>query len=309
METATKYSTWRKPISGAKALSSPGDYRKRTTTPAASKLAPETSAHEEKKHLPVLNLSDVQIHYQFEGAGNGPVLMLANSLGANLELWSEQVASFSKHFSLLRYDARGQGRSSTPAGPYTIAQMGADALGLMDALGLNEVSFCGISMGGLVGQWIGIHAPHRLHKLVLSNTAARIGKVEGWNDRIAIVQSHGIDAIIPTVLKGWFTEPFHRGYPAVVARMEQVLRANPPAGYLASIAAVRDADQRAMVEAIHAPTLVVYGTEDQSTTATDARFLVDHIPGSRELQLQAAHLSNIEAAPEFNAGVLHFLLG
>lgn len=258
--------------------------------------------------LPTLDMSGVSLYYEFDNADSRPVLMLSNSLGTSLELWSQQVPVFSDDFSLLRYDLRGQGKSSTPSGPYSIDQMGRDALDLLDVLQLDRVHFCGISMSGLIGQWLGVHAPHRLHRLVLSNTAAKIGSEANWNQRIATVQENGLTPIVSTVLDGWFTESFHRSHPVTIEAMRGILLANKPEGYAACCAAVRDADLRDSVHTITAPTLVVYGTEDRSTTSDEAKFLLDHIANSQALELRAAHIANIEAAGTFNAGVLRFLL-
>jgi 3-oxoadipate enol-lactonase len=257
--------------------------------------------------MPMLDLQDVSLYYELDGPSGQPVLLLSNSLGANLDMWSEQLEAFANHFQVLRYDTRGQGKSSMPAGPYSIDQMGKDVLALLDALNLDRVHFCGISMGGLIGQWLGIHAPHRLLKLVLSNTAAKIGNEVNWNQRIVTIQQDGFEPIVSTVLSGWFSEPFHRNHPEVIAKMEDVLFANSREGYAASSAAVRDADLRGAIQLISTPTLVVYSTEDCSTTPGEAMFLSAHIKGSQSLALQAAHISNIEAASEFSAGVLRFL--
>ncbi len=259
------------------------------------------------KGLATLNVNDVSLAYEFDGNAGRPVLMLPNSLGTSLELWSQQVQAFSGDFSVLRYDLRGQGESSAPAGPYSIDQMGRDAVALIDALNLDRVHFCGISMSGLIGQWLAVHAPHRLLSLILSNTAAKIGSEANWNQRIATVQKDGIEPIVSTVLNGTFTEPFHHEHPETIAKMKSILLANNPEGYAACCAAVRDADLRDVVSAAATPTLVVYGTEDRSTTSAEAGFLLDQIKGSQALELHAAHLSNIEAATAFNAGVLQFL--
>ena len=259
--------------------------------------------------MPTLDLDDVSLYYEFDSSDSRPVLMLSHSLGTSLELWSQQLQALSDEFSVLRYDLRGQGKSSTPVGPYSIEQMAKDALKLLDALQLHRVHFCGISMSGLIGQWLGIHAPHRLDKLVLSNTAAKIGSEANWEQRIATVQSDGLESIVSSVLKGWFTEPFHRDHPEMITIMQRILRANNPEGYAACCAAVRDADLRDALTAMTTPTLVVYGTEDRSTTPDDAKFLLHQIADSQALELQAAHLSNIEAADAFNAGVAQFLRG
>ena len=258
--------------------------------------------------MPTLDLPTLQLYYEFRAAPSRPTLVLSNSLGADLSLWSAQMDQLSSEFSILCYDPRGQGRSSAPPGPYTLAEMAGDVLSLLDALKLERVHLCGISMGGLVGQWLGIHAAERIHKLVLSNTAAKIGSFERWNSRIETVQREGMQAIVPAVLAGWLTEWFQREHPEEALRLQQMLAANDPAGYAACCAAVRDADLRENVQSIQAPTLILCGSHDASTTCAESQFLASCIAGSRLVELPAAHISNVEAAQRFTAAVRDFLL-
>ena len=257
--------------------------------------------------MPYCELSDVRLYYVEEGRRELPVLILSNSLGTNLSMWDAQVEAWSTIFRLLRYDSRGHGRSSVPDGPYTIEQMGRDVLGLADALGYERFHFCGLSIGGMVGQWLGIHAPERLLRLVLSNTATQIGTTEMWNQRIETVNAEGIHAVTPAILVRWYTEPFLSEHSAEVAKTAAMLNATSPAGYTASCAAVRDMDQRGEVHRITTPTLVVVGDADPVTPPSKAHELVQSIAGARLLELHAAHLSNIEASSGFTAGVGRFL--
>ena len=252
-------------------------------------------------------LQDVTLYYEYEPLPAKPVLLLANSLGTNLSMWDRQCKALSRNFSLLRYDARGHGRSSIPAGPYTIAQMGNDALQLLDMLDVKRAYFCGLSMGGMVGLWLGVHAGARLDRLVVANTAARIGTPEGWNERIALVEREGMQTIVPAVLARWFTPRFQAADGAAVTATAAMLLQTPAAGYTASCAAIRDMDQSAELGTITTPTLVVYGTEDQVTTACDAEVLLAGIASAESLAIEAAHLSNIEAADAFTQGILDFL--
>lgn len=258
--------------------------------------------------MPTLKLQDVSINYGFDGFPDRPVLLLSNSLGTNFSMWSPQVESLIQHFNLLRYDSRGQGGSSVPAGPYSIDQMGHDVLAMLDALKLNRVHFCGLSMGGMVGQWLGVHAPERLNRLILSNTAAKIGTPEGWNSRIDAVRQGGMQAVIPAILERWFTPDFRSNFPAVLDRTSSMLQSANIEGYVGSCAAVRDMDQRNDAHNITVPTLVICGTHDLVTPPSEADFLVAQIRSSQLLTLPAAHLANIEASSEFNQAVLDFLL-
>jgi 3-oxoadipate enol-lactonase len=259
--------------------------------------------------MPYAEVQGTRIYYEFDDVPGRPVLMLANSLGTNLSMWARQAEAFHRHFSVLRYDARGHGRSDVPEGPYTIAQMGGDAVGLLDALGLGRVNFCGLSMGGMVGLWLGVHAAGRIDRLVLANTAAKIGTTEGWDKRIQEVQEGGIASVLPALLERWFTADFRAAEVPAVAGTAAMLMSTPVDGYVASCAAVRDMDQRADLGKITAPTLVVFGSEDQVTTPEDAEVLVNGIRSARRLRLHAAHLSNVEAAAAFTSGVVEFLSG
>lgn len=258
--------------------------------------------------MPFADLKDVRLRYELSGNNASPVLILSNSLGAAFEMWDPQMAAFSKDFRVLRYDTRGLGQSSVPNGPYTVEQLGADLLNLLDALHIKEAFFCGVSMGGQLGQWLGIHASERIPRIVIAATAAKIGTVESWNSRIATVQAEGVGPVIPGTLERWFTAGFRSRYPGAVALIENMLRSVSPEGYAANCAAVRDADFRNNLNRINARTLVLSGTHDVSTTVDDGQFLADSISGAHFIELNAAHLCNVEAADAFNEAVSEFLL-
>lgn len=255
----------------------------------------------------------LQLHYRIDGAEDAPPLVLSNSLGTDLGMWSPQVALLAAHFRLIRYDTRGHGASSSPPGPYRVDQLGRDVLALLDHLQIARTHFLGLSMGGLTGLWLAIEAPDRIDRLVLANTGAKIGDAEGWNARIASLQGAAMpgtglpDALIETVLQRWFTPRHRRVDPAGVARVRGMLATTGAAGYAANCAAVRDADLRDGLAAIRAPTLVIAGTHDLSTAPSLGRDIADAIPGARYVELDAAHLSNVEQAGAFNAAVLGFL--
>jgi 3-oxoadipate enol-lactonase len=257
--------------------------------------------------MPFVQLPDTLIHYELSGSPAAPVLLLSHSLGAHLSMWEPQLAEFSKHFHVLRYDTRGHGSSSVPSGDYSIAMLAQDVLQLLDALSIDRAHFCGISMGGMAGMWLAANAPHRFHKLVLSNTAVKIGTPETWAARIASVRSKGMSAVAPGVIERWFTFEFRANSPDVVAWIQRMLELADPQGYIACCAAVRDMDFTGNISAIRSPVLVISGAHDPGTTPADGRFLVDHIKGARYAELKASHLSNVEAAEGFTAEVLRFL--
>ena len=252
-------------------------------------------------------LPDAQIHYEWSGSETAPVLIFSNSLGATLNMWDAQLADFSQYFRILRYDTRGHGQSSVTSGPYTIEQLSHDVLRLFDILQISKASFCGLSMGGMTGMFLGAHAPSRFHKIVLCSTAAKIGTSETWNSRIEAVQKGGMKAVASSVIERWFTAPFRASHPAQTATMLAMLENTDPAGYVANCAAVRDFDQRNGLAAVKVPALILSGTIDPVTTPADGRFLAQHIPGARFMEVSAAHISNIEAQSEFNREVLAFL--
>lgn len=255
------------------------------------------------------DLDGIQIRYELDGGTGRPVLVLSNSLGSNLAMWQPQIAALASHFRVLRYDSRGHGKSSVPDGPYAIADLGRDVLGLLDGLGIEKASFCGISMGGVTGQWLAVNAPDRLEKLVLADTAAKIGTAETWNARIAIVEQDGLRTIIPGTLERWFTAGFRATQPEIVADIEAMLWATDSRGYASCCAAIRDADFRMNLPEIVTPTLVISSAGDQVTPPDDGRFLAEGIAGARYVELAAAHLSSVEAAAGFNGALLVFLVG
>jgi 3-oxoadipate enol-lactonase len=241
------------------------------------------------------------------GPADAPVLMLCNSLGTDHTMWDPQVPALARKLRVLRYDRRGHGGSAVTPGPYTIEQLGRDALGLLDALGLDRVRYCGLSLGGMTGMWLGTHAGKRIEKLVLCNTAAQIGSPEPWNARIEAVRRGGMAAIESAVMARWFTPRFLAQPTPMLGRMREVFLQLSPEGYVAACAAVRDMDQRESIARIAAPTLVIAGTHDASTTPAAGQFIASEIPGARYAELDAAHISNVEAADHFTETVLGFV--
>jgi 3-oxoadipate enol-lactonase len=259
--------------------------------------------------MPFVEADRANIYYQLDGHEGAPVLMLSNSLGTALEMWDPQVRALTMRYRLLRYDSRGHGRSAVTSGPYTIERLGRDALAILDALGLQRVMFCGLSKGGMVGQWLGANAPDRVERLVLCNTSAHIGAPEVWNQRIETVRAMGTGAIVPGVIERWFTRPFRESAPEEVAKVRAMLEATDPEGYVACCAAVRDMDLRDAIPGIRAPTLVIAGYHDLPTPPDHARLIAESVPGASMVTLDAAHLSNIEAQADFTKAVLDFLGG
>ena len=254
-----------------------------------------------------LKLHDAQLFYQWDGPENAPVVLFSNSLGSSLRMWDPQLDAFTRHFRVLRYDGRGHGQSSATPGPYTIEQLAGDIVRLLDDLKLDRVYYCGLSMGGQIGMHLGVTYASRLHKIVLCNTAAKIGTPDVWNARITAVQAGGMKAVAGAVIDRWLTAAFRTTHPGETAEVLSMLESCDPAGYAATCAAVRDADFRQKLGGIQVPTQIIAGTHDPATPPADGRALSEQIRGAKYTELPAAHLSNIEAREDFNREVLAFL--
>lgn len=247
-----------------------------------------------------------RLHYRFDGPEGAPVVMFSNSLGTNLHMWDSQISELTKTFRILRYDSRGHGHSTAIPGPYTIAGLGRDVIGLLDALHIEHVFFCGLSLGGVIAQWLGINAPDRLNAIVISNSAAKIGTDEFWNQRIQKLCEGGIAPVAAAQVLRWFTEKYVAAQPQVIEKMKQMFVATPLDGYIATCEALRDFDLRGSINHIQTPTLVLAGTHDAVTPPADGKFLAVGIPGAQYAELNASHLSNIEDAADFTGAVVEF---
>ena len=249
----------------------------------------------------------ISIQYELQGPPSAPAVVFSHSLGASLEIWRSQLEAFQENYRILLYDTRGHGGTQTGNLPITIETLSRDLLGLLDALAIDRAHFCGLSMGGLIGQWLGIHAPQRLQSLTLANTALKIGAAESWNTRIATVEREGMAAIIPGTLERWLTADFRVAHPGTAAAIETTLRNTGPIGYTACCAVVRDADFRQTASQISLPTLVIAGLHDPTTTPADLQALAAAIPNSKYVELEAGHISSVNASPSFNTALNAFL--
>lgn len=257
--------------------------------------------------MPITEINTTRIAYSLEGQAGAPVLVLSNSLGTTRDMWQAQ-AVLQREFRILRYDTRGHGESAVPAGPYTIDQLGRDVVSLLDHLEIAQAAFCGVSMGGVTGQWLGVHAPERVSRLVVANTAARVGTEQAWRDRAALVRAQGLGPIAQATPARWFTPDFIETCSDRVGALLDTLRGLSPEGYAACCEALATADLRTDISRITVPVLVVAGLHDPVTTPADADFIAGQIPGAQRVDLPASHLSNIEAAGQFNDALRAFLL-
>src|SRR5487761_2404498 len=207
--------------------------------------------------MPLANAGGVRLHYRIDGDAAAPPLVLANSLGAALVRWEPQMALLAARFRVIRYDTRGHGESEVTPGPCTIAILGADVAALLDALAIPRAHFCGLSMGGMTGMWLGVNAPERIDRLVLANTAAKIGTADLWNARIDAIRKGGMAAVASAVLARWFTPALLEQPTPMVTRLRASFARTSADGYVACCAAVRDMDQRSALPRIQVPTLVI----------------------------------------------------
>jgi 3-oxoadipate enol-lactonase len=257
--------------------------------------------------MPIAHINGGHIHYQIEGAANAPGLVLSNSLGTNFAMWDAQMPELREHFRVLRYDTRGHGQSEVTSGPYSFEQLGRDVLALADALDIGHFSFCGLSMGGVTGLWLGIHAGKRLHKIVLCSTGAKIGNAETWDARIEAVRKGGTKSIAAATMERWFTPRFRESSPDIVERVKHMVECTSTEGYISCCAALREADLRESIATITTPTLAISSTHDPAAPPADGRFIAQRIAGARYVELDAAHLSNIEQHDRFTQEVSSFL--
>ena len=251
--------------------------------------------------------TDATISYEIDGDPQAPVLLLINSIGSTREMWARQMPAFTTRYRVIRYDARGHGQSSAPRGPYTLDRLGQDALAILDDIGVSTAHVCGLSLGGITALWLGLNAASRVRGLVLANTAARIGTVEMWTERIALVHQKGMSAVADLAMERWFTPPFRERDPDTIRAFRSMVQNCPSDGYLGCCAALRDADLRDRITDLDASPLLIASSADAATPPAGLEFIHERAQGAQLVMLASAHLSNVECAEEFTAAVLDFL--
>lgn len=248
-----------------------------------------------------------RVAWQMQGPQGAPVLVLSNSLGTDMTMWDGQMAAFCARFQVLRYDTRGHGGSTVTPGDYGLDRLGRDVVELLDHLGIARAHFCGLSLGGMTGQWLGVFAAARIDRLVLANTSSFMGPPDSWQQRMDLVRAKGMAAIADGVLQRWYTPAFVADDSAACRASRAQLLATKAQGYAGCCAAIRDMDMRPVARLISAPGLVIAGSQDPATPPDHAESLAAAINGARLVSLPAAHLSNIEQPSAFSAAVLDFL--
>ncbi len=257
--------------------------------------------------MPIATTPRGRLFYQTYGNPENAALIFSNSLGTDHTMWRPQIEALQGRFHIIAYDTRGHGASDAPAAAYTLAELGQDVLAVLDAADVGTAHFCGISMGGLTGQWLGIHAPERLGKLIVSNTAAKIGSDAAWHERAELVRREGLAGIAASAASRWFSAEFCQSNPQTVQIFTDHLARENPQGYAACCEALAAADLRADVSTISVPTLVIGGSFDPVTTVEDARWLQMQIADAQMAEVPASHIANIEAEPIFTKTIAAFL--
>jgi 3-oxoadipate enol-lactonase len=249
-----------------------------------------------------------ELGYELSGPEDAPAIVFTGSLGTDITMWQTQSDRLSERFRTLRYDIRGHGRSAVPQGPYSIADLGSDLLALLDRVGIERASLCGLSIGGMISMWVAAHAPGHIDRLVLCCTSAQLGPREAWVERAATVRAQGVEVIADAVLGRWFTPTFAQAHPDVLARMRGILTATPREGYAGCCEAIADMDLTGDLGSITAPTLVLAGADDPATPPDHGRRIASLISNSRfEMVSPAAHLATVERPDLTTAMILRFL--
>lgn len=258
--------------------------------------------------MKTLVANGIRTRYALEGPEGAPVVMLSNSLLTDYGMWDLQMPRLTSRFRVLRYDTRGHGGTEATPGAYSMEMLAADAIGLLDALGLARVHFVGLSMGGMIAQRLAAHHGGRLLSAVLCDTACQMPPASAWNDRIALAKEKGTAAFVGPMTERWLTAPFRESHPEVIAKLGEMIARTSVDGLVGCAQAIRDMDHAPLLGAITVPTLIVVGEHDVGTPVAAAEVLHKGISGSRMVVIQdAAHLPNIQQPVEFDRTLLEFL--
>lgn len=257
-----------------------------------------------------IKTNGIDIHYEISGNPQGPWLTLSHSLACNLHMWDDQMAALADQYNVLRFDTRGHGQSSAPAGEYTLEQMADDVKGLFDALGITRTHWVGLSMGGMIGQTFALKYPGVFQRLVLADTTSRRppNAAQMWGERIAAARAGGMPAVLDSTLSRWFTASYKASATDVMKRIGAQILSTPVDGFAGACAAIAKVDTLDRLKEITCPVFIIVGAEDHGTPPEMARAIHESLPGSELLVIpSAAHLSNVEQADVFNQALMKFL--
>lgn len=247
----------------------------------------------------------VRLAYDVSGPAGAPPLLLVNSIGATRDvLWRRQVPVLAERFRVITYDTRGHGESDVPRGDYSLRDLGQDAIAVLDAEGIDTAHICGISMGGITALWLGVYAGSRVRSLVVANSAARIGSIQSWSDRVALVRNEGMAGVATQAMPKWFTPAFRERDPETVDAFRRMVESIPVTGYLGCCAALRNSDLRELIGSVAVPTVAIAGSDDPLTPPDALAFIHERVRGSKLVTLPCSHISNAELPAEFNEVVM-----
>jgi 3-oxoadipate enol-lactonase len=257
-----------------------------------------------------ITANGISINYLIEGPASAPVVTLSHSLATNLSMWDPQIPALTTRYRVLRFDTRGHGGTDAPEGPYSLEQLAEDVRALLQALKIARAHFIGLSMGGMIGQILGLQHPQMLHSLVLCDTSSRVPAEAKpmWEERIKVARTQGMEPHVELTIGRWFTAPFRDKRPDVVDPVRAMIRATNPRGYIGCSQAIAALNLTDRLHAISVPTLVVVGEDDPGTPVAASRTIHEKIKGSELVILKSAsHLSNMEQSEAFNQAVTVFL--
>ncbi|MDO1583262.1 3-oxoadipate enol-lactonase [Rhizobium oryzicola] len=258
--------------------------------------------------MPYLELARHRLHYRIDGRDpTKPWLVFCNSLGTDLHMWDDQVDGLDENFRILRYDRRGHGLSTSPPPPFSMADLGEDLLRLLDHLGIERAHFCGLSIGGLLGQWLALNASSRFDSFVLCATAARIGTAQSWTERMKAVSANGLSPLLQGTLERWFTPDFAQQAADAVQACLATFQKTSVDGYIGCCAALAGADFQQSLSAISRPVLTISGSNDPVCPPTELEAIAANVADGRHVSLAGRHIVNIEAAQAFNEQIIRFL--
>lgn len=256
--------------------------------------------------MQIADLGDVQLHYRIDGDPDGAPVVFSNSLGTDLRLWDQILPLLPKGLKFIRYDKRGHGLSSCPGAPYSMGALVRDTEQLLDLLEIRDCAFVGLSIGGMIAQGLAVKRLDLVRAMVLSNTAAKIGTTDMWNDRINAVKAGGIESLADAVMERWFSKKF-RATPELALWRNMLVR-QPLDGYAGCSAAIGGTDFYTPTSGLRLPTLGIAGDQDGATPPDLVRETVDLIPGSQfHLMKGAGHLPCVENPEEYARVLSKFL--